>query len=119
MSEIYHHGIKGMKWGVRRNEEELARARGHIANQSKLGRSSAKLKRTIEMDDPSKMTDEELRQKVNRMNLERQYRDLSTSHINRGESITLATLDVAGDVLAVAGSAVAIAVSLQALKKGR
>lgn len=118
MSEIYHHGIKGMKWGVRRTEEELARARGHIEKQSKLGRSSAKLKRTVEMDDPSKMTDEELRQKVNRMNLERQYKDLSASQINRGEAITLATLDVAGDVLAVAGSAVAIAVSLQALKRG-
>lgn len=119
MYELKHHGIKGQKWGVRRTEEELARARGHLVNQSRLGRSSAKLKRTIEMDDPSKMTDEELRQKVNRMNLEKQYRDLSTSQIKRGEAVTMAALDVAGDVLAVAGSAVAIAVSIKALRRGR
>ena len=25
---LCHHGIKGMKWGVRRSEAELARARG-------------------------------------------------------------------------------------------
>lgn len=28
--ELYHHGIKGMKWGVRRSKEELARDRYSI-----------------------------------------------------------------------------------------
>ena len=27
-SELWHHGVKGMKWGIRRSKEELARARG-------------------------------------------------------------------------------------------
>ncbi len=27
-SELWHHGVKGMKWGVRRSKEELAKARG-------------------------------------------------------------------------------------------
>lgn len=117
--ELKHHGIKGMKWGVRRTEEELARARGHLNNTKSLSRSTTKLRRTAEMEDPSKMTDEELRQKVNRMNLEKQYRDLSTSQVKKGEAITMAALDVAGDILALTGSAVAIAVSISALKRGR
>lgn len=27
-AELWHHGVKGMKWGVRRSKEELAKARG-------------------------------------------------------------------------------------------
>ena len=119
MYELKHHGIKGMKWGVRRTEEELARARSHVNNTKSLSRSTTKLRRTAEMEDPSKMSDEELRQKVQRMNLEKQYKDLSTSQVNKGEAITMAALDVAGDVLALTGSAVAIAVSISALKRGR
>lgn len=25
MNELYHHGVKGMKWGVRRNPDQLGR----------------------------------------------------------------------------------------------
>ena len=28
--ELYHHGIKGMKWGVRRTEAQLRKARGNL-----------------------------------------------------------------------------------------
>lgn len=33
-SELWHHGVKGMKWGIRRTPEELAKARRErLANQ--------------------------------------------------------------------------------------
>jgi hypothetical protein len=31
--ELYHHGIKGMKWGVRRSQEQLDRLAGRIKKQ--------------------------------------------------------------------------------------
>lgn len=53
---LYHHGIKGMRWGVIRTPEQL----GH----------KSKKKRAKDM------TDDELRKAVNRMNLEKQYNSM-------------------------------------------
>ena len=40
---LYHHGIKGQKWGVRRTEEQLARIRGALERASdNSARKSAK-----------------------------------------------------------------------------
>lgn len=52
---IYHHGIKGMKWGIRRTPEEL----GHAPSKSSKD-----------------MSDEELRKRVNRLQMEKQYKQL-------------------------------------------
>lgn len=43
--ELYHHGIKGMRWGVRRTPEELGRA-GMAKVAKKLRRREAKINRT-------------------------------------------------------------------------
>ena len=64
--EIYHHGIKGMKWGVRRY-------------QNKDGTLTAAGKKRRKSEDLSSMSNEELRKKVNRMNNEQRYIDLTKS----------------------------------------
>ena len=35
MSELYHHGVKGMKWGVRRTKDQLSRKTSHTAKNRK------------------------------------------------------------------------------------
>ena len=37
--ELYHHGIKGMRWGVRRTQAQLARVRGSKSGTSSKGKS--------------------------------------------------------------------------------
>lgn len=66
---LQHHGILGMKWGVLRTPEQLARASG---------------KKTSSDDEVKKMSDSELRSKINRLQMEKQYKHLTSSEISVG-----------------------------------
>lgn len=121
---LQHHGIKGMKWGVRRTPEQLSRMKGRIDATSGIVKEAKNINdsvsnirsTTAKKPDLSKMTDQELRDRVNRMNLEQQFSQLSSRKISKGEQYVKNTLEIAGNTLAVAGSAVAIAVGIQQLR---
>ena len=70
--------------------------------------------------DLSKMSDKELRDQINRALLEQQYNklfsDTSTAQVSKGRTILQDTLDVAGSVLAITGSALSIALAIEKLK---
>lgn len=69
--------------------------------------------------DLSSMTDQELRDKINRYNLEKQYNDIfgkNSQNVSKGQEYVAKTLDVAGDVVGIVGSAIAIALSIKSLK---
>lgn len=62
-----HHGVRGMKWGVRKRRNESKRSRTF----------GSKGKKPV---DPLKdMSDKDLREILNRMQMEQQYRSLTTS----------------------------------------
>lgn len=62
-----------------------------------------------------KMTDAELAKEVDRLNLEQQYSRLNKSKIQRGKTSVNDVLDIAGDVVGIGASAVAIAVGIKKL----
>lgn len=73
-------------------------------------------KKTSRMD-LSNMTDQELRNRINREQLERQYNDMfAPETVSRGRERAAKMLDVAGNVLAVGSSALAIALAIKELK---
>lgn len=83
---IQHHGIKGMRWGVRRTPEQLGR---------KSGSSSATKTEEVHKDyanahsskSVKKMSDNELRSRIARINLEKQYSQMQPSKVERGNKI--------------------------------
>lgn len=67
--ELYHWGIKGMKWGVRRYQN----TDGTLTAAGKQRMSTLRKRPT---NNPKKMTDEELNQRIARLQKEKQYLDL-------------------------------------------
>lgn len=80
---LMHYGIKGMKWGIRRTEAQLQRARGKLesdANRSEVKRRKAtyKNRRTI--------SDDDLRKEVSRLELEKKYKNLVDEDVRPGRT---------------------------------
>lgn len=91
---LAHYGVLGMKWGVRRTAAQLGnRVRGKRA-QAKRKQSLAKARATREKNrkaaakrqqlldkgllSPKKMTDAELKAKIERLNLEKEFKKSMT-----------------------------------------
>lgn len=89
--ELKHYGVVGMKWGIRRDRLNRAagakasstgrKARGEESARTKVKRSSgAKPKNTFSnKPDNRRMSDAELRNKLNRLNMEKQYKELTAT----------------------------------------
>ena len=175
-NELRHYGIKGMKWGVRRFQNEdgsytaagKRRAKQHKAESMSGEELAARVKRlnmektykklskesepksTLEKSkdvvdsasslanrlkeadrkaasskpkprmDLSNMSDKEMRDRINRELLERQYNDLfaQPDSVSKGRQYVSQIIDSVGTGLAIGGSALSIALAVQKLKKG-
>lgn len=106
MSELYHHGIKGMKWGIRRTRKQLDRAAGRIKKSSD---DTAENKQNIKKVSSAKssvksLSDDELKKRIRRLQDEKTYRDLLKSEeqpkIFDGKKFVISVLEQSGKNIA-------------------
>ena len=140
--ELKHYGIKGMKWGVRRfqnadgsltadgrkrhGSEDIRNVKKQVDNGKnvvdcvKRSKAKAAEKQTEKKikNDLSQMSDQELRDIVNRLNMEERYMQvMKTRDVQVGKSKVDKILDYAGTALTIGSSALSIMIAIKELQK--
>lgn len=101
---LQHWGIKGQKWGVRRFQNEDGT------------RTEAGKKRERKARETDSMSDEELRNRVNRLQNEQNYRRIMS---DRNRSTIPSKLRTASNVLQIGGSMVEVGNAISNINSGR
>lgn len=140
--ELKHYGVKGMKWGVRRFQN----SDGSLTSEGRKRYGSGDLKEAQKKvdkgkamvdgvkktrvkaaekqhekkikDDLSKMSDAELRDIVNRLNMEERYTQVMKSRgVEAGKNRVDKILEYAGTALTIGSSALSIMIAIKELQK--
>lgn len=119
MNELYHYGIKGMRWGIRRYQNPdgsrtaLGKKRESSRNdkEKKARKADAKNRRT--------MSDVDLKKRIERMKLEKEYKNLVDEDIAPGKKYIFEILSAIGKktIPIVAAGALAYGVKVAMTKQ--
>lgn len=96
---LIHHGVLGMKWGVRRFQNKD----GTLTSSGKKRYSNDENKKNVKT-----MSDDELRKVINRLQMERQYSQLSESKVSKGKNYAQKIFKAGTTVAAVTTTALTI-----------
>lgn len=72
--QLQHYGVKGMRWGVRRTVAQLGRRLGLFQKRPPAAKTNSETASKPKPKKISEMSDDELRQKLARFDLEKRYK---------------------------------------------
>lgn len=101
-NNLQHHGIKGQKWGIRRfqNKDGSLTPAGRKRQKQDNGPIHEDYSKSHDTKSVKSMSDKELRDRINRLNMERQYAQLTATEKSMGKKIVSEVLLNVGKELA-------------------
>ena len=113
MNELYHHGIKGMHWGIRRYQNpdgtltNAGKRRERVADDRRA-RKEAKRQREWNANNASQLSDDELTSQILRLQREKQLKDLTNDVVRPGKKHARDLLQRYGDQVLTAAVTAAV-----------
>ena len=98
-NELYHHGILGQKWGIRRYQNKDGTLTSAGKKRKSAISSDAAEANEIRKKKVSEMSNVELRKLNDRQNLERQYNNLNPTTLKKAIKFTASTAATMGTVM--------------------
>lgn len=100
---LSHHGIKGMKWGVRKSDSSSVIAKKKTSKS--IGNRKELALRKAAVRNRRTMSDADLKKRIERLKLEREFKNLTEDDIAPGRKCVSEILSASGKkVLTIAAS---------------
>ncbi len=116
MSELYHHGVLGQKWGVRRYQNKDGSLTA-VGKKRKAELTFEEKKKLSPGKAAKAFTDEELEKVVRREKLETEYQEARYKQMEMGRQRTDRVLKVVGTVAVASIGVASVTVGKEAVKK--
>lgn len=94
---LYHHGIKGQKWGVRRyqNKDGTLTSAGRKHDED-ISNSREKANRKEAVKNRRTLSDDDLKKRIERLKLEREFKNLTEEDVSPGKKFVSKVMSSAG-----------------------
>jgi hypothetical protein len=96
--ELYHFGVKGMKWGVRRSKAKSVSAKKSSKKMTADQKAKASMKKDVK--NRRTLSDADLRKKLERIKMEKQLKELTQEELSPGRTFVKKVLSSSGQKVA-------------------